>query len=242
MKKNRIMRIASFVLVLTLLSTCAISGTFAKYTVSSEDADIAQVAKWGVTVSVLAGTADSNAFAANYATTDTTTYNGANSVEGTATTIVDRVAPGTSGTLATIAISGAPEVAVKMDYVIDLELENWTINTSEFYCPIVFAVNGTEVKMDANNTDMAKLEEALEDAIAAAIENGDNDMDDATDTQYTENVAANASLAKNVTVTWAWDFDASGAGTNDAKDTLLGDAATMASIEFEMSITATQID
>lgn len=46
MKKNMIMRFASLLLVVTLLSTCAISGTFAKYTSSATGSDSARVAKW----------------------------------------------------------------------------------------------------------------------------------------------------------------------------------------------------
>lgn len=48
MKKNKMMRIASVLLVAVLLSTCAISGTFAKYTTTVTDSDTARVAKWGM--------------------------------------------------------------------------------------------------------------------------------------------------------------------------------------------------
>ena len=47
MKKNRMMRLASVLLVLCLLTTSVISGTFAKYTTSIESEDSARVAKWG---------------------------------------------------------------------------------------------------------------------------------------------------------------------------------------------------
>lgn len=47
MKKNMMMRIASVLLVAVLLSTCAISGTFAKYTSSASGSDKARVAYWG---------------------------------------------------------------------------------------------------------------------------------------------------------------------------------------------------
>jgi len=47
MKKNRMMRLASVLLVLTLLSTSVISGTFAKYTTSASGSDSARVAYWG---------------------------------------------------------------------------------------------------------------------------------------------------------------------------------------------------
>lgn len=47
MKKNKMMRIASVLLVAVLLSTCAISGTFAKYITTSTGTDTARVAYWG---------------------------------------------------------------------------------------------------------------------------------------------------------------------------------------------------
>ena len=47
MKKNRMMRLASILLVCVLLTTSVISGTFAKYTTSANSEDKARVAKWG---------------------------------------------------------------------------------------------------------------------------------------------------------------------------------------------------
>lgn len=47
MKKNVMMRTASALLVLVLLTTCIISGTFAKYTTSASGGDSARVAYWG---------------------------------------------------------------------------------------------------------------------------------------------------------------------------------------------------
>ena len=52
MKKNVLMRAASGLLVATMLTTCAISGTFAKYVTQDKGGDIARVAKWGVIVQV----------------------------------------------------------------------------------------------------------------------------------------------------------------------------------------------
>ena len=46
MKKNRMMRVASALLVAVLLTTCAISGTFAKYVSTATGEDAARVAYW----------------------------------------------------------------------------------------------------------------------------------------------------------------------------------------------------
>ena len=47
MKKNRMMRLASILLVLVLMTSSVVGGTFAKYTTSVEGYDTARVAKWG---------------------------------------------------------------------------------------------------------------------------------------------------------------------------------------------------
>lgn len=47
MKKNYMMRLAAVLLVLVLLSTCVISGTFAKYVTTGTADDSARIAKWG---------------------------------------------------------------------------------------------------------------------------------------------------------------------------------------------------
>ena len=47
MKKNTMMRIASCLLIAVLMTTCVISGTFAKYTTTTGGTDTARVAYWG---------------------------------------------------------------------------------------------------------------------------------------------------------------------------------------------------
>ena len=50
MKKSKSMRAAGALLVATLLSTSAVSGTYAKYVTSDSGSDTARVAKFGVVV------------------------------------------------------------------------------------------------------------------------------------------------------------------------------------------------
>ena len=47
MKKNRMMRLASILLICVLLTTSVISGTFAKYSTHASSNDLARVANWG---------------------------------------------------------------------------------------------------------------------------------------------------------------------------------------------------
>ena len=83
MKKNVMMRLASFLLVAVLISTSAISGTYAKYVTADEGTDTARVAKWGVEIE-----AESfGMFDTNYATDDdNATFEGTYSVSSSDTT------------------------------------------------------------------------------------------------------------------------------------------------------------
>lgn len=52
MKRNRWMRAGGLLVVLTLITSCFVGGTFAKYVTENEGMDTARVAKWGVEVTV----------------------------------------------------------------------------------------------------------------------------------------------------------------------------------------------
>lgn len=114
MKKSRSMRLASALLVCTLLSTCMISGTFAKYTTQDSGSDSARVAKWGVNVTV-----DGSLFGKTYMKADNNTpgADNENEVAITVKSSTDEkvVAPGTKNDEGiTATITGTPEVDVKV--------------------------------------------------------------------------------------------------------------------------------
>ena len=238
MRKNKMMRTASGLLVATLLTTSVISGTFAKYTTEATGRDSARVAKFGVEI-----TAHGTMFADEYDTDD-------QDVAATITKSVVRsgvedavVAPGTKGDLANATITGKPEVAVRVTYEPKLKLEGWKLSdNSTEYCPIVFTVGdetygltgmkdakGTEVKNAS--TTIAELETAVEDAIAA----------------YSADYAPNTDLATidtdgYVHVSWNWAYENENA---DEKDTYLGDKAAAgdaSTVELSVKTTVTQID
>lgn len=225
MKKNKILRLASVMLMLCLITTCAISGTFAKYTTSGTATDSARVAKWGVTIDVSAQDA---LFATEYKNEEkigTTDVGNGLSVQATE----DLVAPGTTGALV-IKLAGTPEVAVKVTYSATLELgENWKGENGEFYCPIVFNINGTEIKQDATNDTAEKLENAVKTAIDA----------------YTKDYAVGTNLSTVAdaapSISWTWAI-----GSASADDTALGNAAAAGTaipeIELSVDVTVTQIN
>jgi hypothetical protein len=114
MKKNKMMRFASVLLVAVLLSTCAISGTFAKYTSTASGTATAKVAKWDVKVGEVSLNATTKDFTFNLFETIVDTYDaGAQSRDDANKTVEDgHIAPGTKGTY-TITLTNASEVNVE---------------------------------------------------------------------------------------------------------------------------------
>ena len=111
MKKNKMMRIASVLLVAVLLSTCAISGTFAKYATTASASATASVAKWDVK---LGGTAITNSF--TFDLFDTITEE--NGVDAEAHVADGKIAPGTAGSF-TITVKNDSDVDA--EYTVTLE-------------------------------------------------------------------------------------------------------------------------
>lgn len=244
MKKNMMLRTASVLLIAVLMSTCAISGTFAKYVTSDSATDTARVAKFGVSVVAQ----NDSLFETQYAADDT--YFGYADLSVAATEKV--VAPGTKDNGAmTFSITGTPEVAVNVKFEVTVnkdvflkaanDLPNMTTglstdvfdNTADYY-PVVFTLkrNGADVatgNLSVIETEMEKLSKNYDPGTKLEDVCGD------------------------YTLTWAWAYGHpdSDAGY-DMQDTLLGDlaAGTAAidaalynlSIDFEIKVTVTQID
>lgn len=248
MKKNVMMRVASIMLVLVLMSSSVISGTFAKYVTADTGADNARVAKFGVTVTHsddMFYNAYKDAFTSYVAgeTLDTITVQ--TSVEDE-----DIIAPGTWGNLAAFDVEGTPEVDVAVSYTADLVFSNnWMVDTSDpldgvdsEYCPLVFTVNTKEYYIGLTGIEsIADLEKAVEDAIV-----------DAAKTYHTNTNLKD--VDNDLSVKWEWCFEGSaehpGVGKGpacqwDKFDTQLGDAAAKgnaATIELTVTCTVTQID
>ena len=242
MKKNAMLKIAAILMVAVLLTTCAISSTFAKYTTSATGTDTARVAKFGITVT---SDVDKALFAESYATTDKT-YEGATTVQ-VDTTGTKLVAPGTAIAKAVnTKIEGTAEVAVRVSVEATLVLTGWTIDTDVEYCPIIFTVNGeTYGTKDTAAKNKSETVELLIKAVEAAIEAATDD--------YAPNTVFAAADDKNdktnevvtgVDISWAWPYETTG-NVNDVKDTKLGRVAatgTAPVITLTVTTTVTQID
>lgn len=231
MKKNTMMRYASVLLVAVLLTTCVISGTFAKYTTTNPGAEsTAQVAKWGVTI-----TANGKTFAKMYVDSEHTG-------EAEAAAVVaggeyNVVAPGTNGSMVAMAITGSPEVDVNVSYAATLTLTGWddngTADGGTEYCPIEIKVGETTYVVGTGSkanyvyaTNVADLITKVQTAI-----NG-----------YSANYEANTDLSTVNTpaVSWSWPYVG-----DDTNDTKLGDAAAVGkapTIALVVTTTVTQSD
>ena len=132
MRKNRIMRLASAMLVLTIVTTCAISGTFAKYTSTASGSGAATVAKWSFKAigEEIAVTGDKTDLQFNLFDT----INGTGNTDDETDVVDNKIAPGTSGSFG-IKVQNTSEVTAK--YTIALA------ETNDSDIPLQYSLNGT---------------------------------------------------------------------------------------------------
>ena len=200
---------------MVMVSSIGVGFTYSKYVVDDRADDTARITKFGVTTGVRAG-----AFSETYTSPD-----------GTVTTVdsldTDKVlAPGTSGTFSGINVQGTPEVTVRITTTADMELTGWTTTGSDYYCPIIVTVNGTEYY----GMDYASMD-AFEADIEAAITTVNAEYDAGT------NLANIPGLNGNYS--WRWPFKGTDGKQTTEKDTLLGDRAAAGNAgTFSLTVTA----
>ncbi len=238
MKKNAMLKIAAILLVAVLLTTCAISTTFAKYVTATEEkeAEIARVADWGLKITMNGA----ETFAPDYGTDPAKLY-----VQAKTSSRDDLVAPGTESKAdMSVTLIGAPEVAYKLTATADVQLEGWAV-TSGVYCPLVIKVNTTEYKInttDVTTTDAleAKVENAILDALlgADATKTVSGEALTGSSVDYAPNTDV-TTVTDDIKISWYWPLSVS--EEYDAKDTELGDAAEKATISIAYSLGAEQV-
>lgn len=237
MKTNKLMRASSFLLVLTLATSCFVGGTFAKYVSEGNGDDTARVAKWGVEIAV-----KGDGFHKTYGKDDPDAATEAPTVESSNEEKV--VAPGTKGTFGGITITGKPEVDVRIETTATVDLSNWNVGSDgEFYCPLKFTIGSTTINGLDYSKNTAGGESSFENAIQTAIHNA-----------TTKDVEAGTDLSKigdGITYSWEWPFqNSTGTAVNqdDTLDTKLGDNAADndpendPKISINVRTTVTQID
>lgn len=229
MRKNKMMRAASVLLVAVMLTTCVISGTFAKYTTSATGNDTARVARWGF------GTTQvqfDNLFSSTYKYVNTS----GNSVSSSNNDSV--IAPGTSGSarfqFKLADNSKKPEVAY-----------NFTVSTSGSSIDETIKSNNN-IKWALTTSDTAPTSGDNEwgnwDALIAEIQNlAGTSATQETNCKTAKYEAGNTPDMVNNTycVHWMWDF---GDDSSVSGDNAMGNATTLAEVTLKITITATQID
>lgn len=237
MKKNKMMRLASFLLIAVILTTCAISGTFAKYVTSDSGTDTARVAKWGVEIEA-SGTLFSTTYKDSPVDYNVNENDDTITVQALTSANAKVVAPGTKNDNGiTFTLTGTPEVDTEIEIEVTSKDITYKENESDTpYNPVVFKLtNGAGDELESGTlADIGRYFESL------------------SGTYHTNKNLANISTNTDGTykLTWSWDFDGNGAGTNDAKDTALGNIAagtvtntySNTDTSFDISITATQVD
>lgn len=254
--KNRMMRAAALLLVLTLMTSCFVGGTFAKYVTSGHVSDTARVAHWGVEI-----TTSGSIFKNQYANDGTIEQdkdgnNIAMTVVNGSTDGKNLVAPGTASTnYLTFTISGTPEVAVNVDIQLNVNsmvylaagtYKDYTtasdtedeFTLSNTYQPLVFTLSNGNGDTLATGT-IEQIENYLENTISgnyAANTNLTTQLEDAN---------ANGTYK----LSWVWLFE-QGNVVYDKADTYLGnvaaglvtDANASVTANVEFVVTVTQVD
>ena len=215
--KNKFMRIAAVMLMLCLVTTCAISGTFAKYTTEVAGDDTARVAYWGFNGTNADLVTIKSLFAESYNTGKVNTANVGEKI----------IAPGT-GNKATFVFNyvdsnfgaAAPEVA----YTLTIDASASSID------PLIEANNNIKWAVYEQGTDENLIAWGTFADMIDAIEALDDD----------ESFDANelAPIA-NTTYVIAWNWAFEGPDGN-AEDTALGNSVDALEVVVSIKITATQ--
>ena len=219
MKKNRMMRLASVLLVCVLLTTSVISGTFAKYTTSATGSDKARVAHWGFTADA---TIELELFENVYTMGNSPAW-ATNSV--VSNDDADVIAPGTTGSdsFGFNFDDTAPEVAYTFE-----------VSTAGSTCADSIKNNGNII------WSLDGVACANWDALIAAIEALDGNAYGVANCVPNSMPAGFENVGQVHTVSWEWVFE-----TDDAAnevDTYMGNNNFTDKVELIITITATQVD
>jgi hypothetical protein len=248
MKKNKMMRTASALLVLVLLTVSIICGTFAKYTTAGSVSDSAKVAEWGIEITASGSLFEKNYLAAS--SNEATVTSAGITVKSSGTG--DVVAPGTKNSDGVeLTVSGKAETDVKLTFsmtatnstgsAIDVSLgegeytytaDNKKVTLGSAYNPIKYTLS----KKSSEGNDYTVVTSGALSVIETCFNN-------LTTTSY-----AGSKLSDTYKLTWEWKYESG----KDTYDTLLGDLAAgkvtgkdgsySINPNVQLSITATQVD
>lgn len=192
MKKNRLMRLACLLIVLTLMTSCFVGGTFAKYTTSAGAEDTARVAKWG------------------FDEATSLTFELFNVSDDTGIGADGLIAPGSSKTInfdfVNSATDAAPEVAYKVTVSTDGSTANigdldgvvtWKLGTNSYTSWSAFLAAIKNLSGNASGSKEYAPNDPLPDVLKNGVNNsvgwewpfnGDDDKDTKLGNTYTQDV------------------------------------------------------
>lgn len=217
MKKNKMMRAALALLVVTMLTMSIVSGTFAKYVTQGSATDSARVAKFGVEVA-----STGSLFAKTYAKSTNTP--GGETLSVVSSNDEKVVAPGTKNdTGLTLSLTGKPEVDVKVTFNVTTATE---IHLGDYY-PVKFTLKKGNTAIVENGT-LAKVKEEL----------------DKLEVSYT--AGTELSEGDTINLSWKWDFDGDDTKDTKLGDIAAGKATAgdndSINTAFAATVTVTQVD
>lgn len=234
--KNKLMRAATILMVLTLMTSCFVGSTFAKYTTNSAGSDQARVATWGFTAPAeITFDLFKNAY--------NDTVLGASSA--------DVIAPGTTN-FATFQFKyDGEQAAPEVDYTLTVD--------ATFTAPA-----GTLDDLNANKSFTWTLSDGsttwgpyqTTGELVTAIENlaGTGHANGVKSYEAGTLPAAFPATDTTYTVTWNWafgdsdtpEYDLDATPGNETSqnqfDTMMGNKPTLDQVKLDVSITATQLD
>lgn len=225
MKRNRIFWLFAVVLVLTMVSTSLVSGTFAKYTKQVSATDTARVAKFAFDLSDGTNTLDEATAAPVsidlFDTVDAGLYD-----DGTDGTFI---APGTTGSVV-LSLDNLSEVDITVAFALT--------ETNAGNIPIYYTIGaGTQRYSAVLSGDYVVSVDTLTYQTLAQMQTALNAL--AGTVQASDGTTA-VSLA-DITLNWTWAFETAGTGQSDTLDTALGVAGT-ATVKLDIACTVTQVD
>lgn len=208
MKKNKVLRLASVLMMACLLTTCVISGTFAKYVSTTSAQDQARVAYWGFKGATLE---INDLFDSAY--------------DGSVGSTVDVIAPGTTGSTtiqyeynANGSIT-APEVAYKFEVSTEGSACATVIQDN---ANIAWALVAGDTAPEADSAEWGTWSALLTEIAGLSVERVE-----------AGNLPA---LSQNeYTIAWKWDFEKDAAG--NTADTEMSDSLAEVVLKITVTAT-----
>lgn len=201
-KSDNSKRFALVIIAIILIAAIAIGAyTYSRYISTQNGSGTAQVGYWGYTVTIANGAeGEDSVFSQSYGT-DGTASSENTVIANVANTGSDIVAPGANGSVK-ITAAGISEVNAALSMALDAKSDiklALTNGETLYYHPIKFTLSDND---GAITVDGVKLENVTLAQLKTAL--------DSTATTPVAVLAAGDSIEKSYTLSWAWDFNATG--------------------------------